>query len=378
MRRITLLIWLLLVIPFASAYFHEAALAEPGKEAYPSKEEYIPPSKSEYVPPTYPEKKEPPAAYPPNIIIPPIALEMCAENEGRCIKNTYQVCRSNTWISIRDCTSAERCTPLGCVPAQQNIDRLSCPQNVTRSSIKLPPLPFDNRSTDCALIGRGADIERYFSELEAIARQCRDRLTPMWSRAQEAYALVDSQIDLLARSRGAICRSRESKVSQPLLLPEGEPGSPAEPPEDPRRRYTTWLSRIGSNAAEYCGRIDEFLNNFATACEGIDNNIHNIICGGILRQVSDEQLQEFHAQLRSRRGLQQESYTELNRFYTETLQTTGWGNFREIYNERLLNCPPQVTTPVEQPVISQPPAPAQPKPRFAWLRAFFHRLFSWG
>jgi hypothetical protein len=231
-------------------------------------------------------------------------------------------------------------------------NKLVCP-SIPNTAVLIPPAPYDEELGDCALIGRSEEIEAWLVELELIAESCHANRETNWSDTLAARDNLNSQIDELEPELEPEPEGIETVTPPSVLMPGIEPMSKElcssydfsenseSLPEDeshplPTHHYTEWLKRIGENVGEYCTMIDELVKPLWRACDGIN----------FYQDCQAPNLEQYHSITESMMNDAQVNYNYTEFFYTHTLQTTGWGNFRMFFNEPSIYCPLQEHAPI--------------------------------
>lgn len=202
---------------------------------------------------------------------------------------------------------------------------LVCP-TIPSTTALLPPAPYDEDLGDCALVGRSEEIDAWLRELERIAASCHANRETNWVSVLAARDYLDSQIDNL------------EDLSAPSLLWRATCpiyGSPelAEPSESglsPTHYYTDWLKRIGENVGKYCTTIDELVKPLWQACDEINFYL----------DCEAPNPERYHSIVDRGMNAAEVGYNNSDSFYTNTLQTFGWRNFRLYFDEASIDCPP--------------------------------------
>jgi hypothetical protein len=209
-------------------------------------------------------------------------------------------------------------------------NNLVCP-SIPSTDALLPPAPYDEELGDCALIGRSGEIEVWLTELEQIAASCHANRETNWADTLAARENLDSQIDELRVVEDI------QDPSQALMAPEScpiygnlEPSEPSEPFPPPTHYYTEWLKTIGENVGKYCTLIDELVEPLWQACDEIN----------FYQDCQAPNPEQYHSIVEWKMNAAQINYNYTDFFYTNTLQTYGWGNFRMYFDEAYINCSP--------------------------------------
>ena len=198
---------------------------------------------------------------------------------------------------------------------------LVCP-SIPSTAILLPPAPYDEALGDCALIGKSGEIDAWLTELEQIAASCKANRETNWAGVLAVREHLDSQVDELyqpTEEGNAIFQFICPSYWSPELSERGEGDNPFS------HHYTDWLKSIGEDVVKYCTMIDELVKPLWQACDEINfcwtdpETQHSII----MRNMNSAQL----------------NYNYTDFFYTNSLLTYGWGNFRIFFNEASIVCP---------------------------------------
>jgi hypothetical protein len=223
---------------------------------------------------------------------------------------------------------------------------LVCPM-IPSTAVLLPPAPYDEQLGDCALIGKSEEIEAWLTALEQIAASCQANRATNWSNALVARADLDSQIDEFVKG------PQDLNLCTPYGSPE--PAGAAEGSPLPTHYYTRWLKSIGENVGEYCTMIDELVQPLWQACDEINFSLGKC-------QTDPEW---YHSIVNTKMNVAQINFNYTDFFYTDTLQTSGWGNFRLYYSEASNGCSNVDPIPLSTlPSLLQTPSEI-PAPRFA-------------
>jgi hypothetical protein len=212
---------------------------------------------------------------------------------------------------------------------------LICPF-IPNTNIQIPPAPYDEAIGDCALRGKSAEIETWLTSLEQIALSCYLNREPNWDYTLARRAYLDIKVDQLVDT-SPISQDEEGQVvefnSRSPVCPVYQSSEPSEllgSMAIPSHIYTDWLKTIGEDVEKYCKMIDELVKPLWQACDEIN---HYQDC-----QAPDPD--QYHAIIALRMNIAQNNYDSTGSFYTNRLQTNGWGNFRTYYSESFLDCPP--------------------------------------
>jgi hypothetical protein len=206
---------------------------------------------------------------------------------------------------------------------------LVCPA-IPSTDIVLPPAPYDEALGDCALIGRSAEIEAWLTELEQIAEGCLANREENWAATNAVRDDLEAQIDGLALGpdKFALC----GKYGSLGGLESGDESAPFS------HYYTSWLSTIGKNVGRYCTMVDELVQPLWEACDEIN----------FYQDCQAPDPEQYRATVDGKMNAAQVNYDFTDFFYTNTLQVSGWGNFRLNFDEAAIECP------VVEPVTSAP------------------------
>ncbi len=208
-------------------------------------------------------------------------------------------------------------------------NNLVCP-SIPSTDASLPPAPYDEELGDCALVGMSGEIEVWLTELEQIAASCYANREPNWEDTLETRDDLDSQIDELAVVEDIQDPSMVSVIPEMCsIYGRSEPSEPSEPFPPPTHYYTEWLKRIGENVGKYCTMIDELVKPLWQACDEIN----------FYQDCQAPNPEQYHSIVEWKMNAAQINYDYTDFFYTNTLQTYGWGNFRLYFNEASIDCP---------------------------------------
>lgn len=245
---------------------------------------------------------------------------------------------------------------------------LTCPSVPLKRGVSLPSPPYDLERGDCALQGKGEEIEAYLTELERIANSCRDRRDAAWQVVQDARPQIDRDIDALPpppppppppSSSSSSIGSRQSLNLEFLelaseidrippsprfcsvLLRSGGPGETIDfRISEEGFRFTRLLEWIGEDVAKYCRMIDELSKPLAQLCEDTEDEATCMIEDPVQGGVSDAMRASFHQRIESTMNGIVVTNESLDAFYSETLSQSGWGNFRQYFSaDTLPACP---------------------------------------
>ncbi len=256
-------------------------------------------------------------------------------------------------VILASCSSLEQPTALPAtvdIPTLSSIEpgiksgitmltnKLVCP-GIPSTAVLIPPAPYDEALGDCALIGRSGEIEAWLVELEGIAENCRANRETNWVSTLAARDNLNSQVDELEPGLEPKPRGAKTETSQLELglFPEAEcpiytyselPESPVLIPL-PTYYYTNWLKRIGENVGEYCAMVDELVKPLWQACDEIN----------FYQDCQAPDIELYHSIIERQMNTAQSNYNNTDSFYTNSLQTSGWGNFRMSFNEAYIDCP---------------------------------------
>ena len=215
-------------------------------------------------------------------------------------------------------------------------NKLVCP-NIPSTEVLLPPAPYDEELGDCALIGRSGEIEAWLTELEQIAASCQANRETNWADTLAARDNLNYQIDEIEVVETIQDPTQFGLVEDPSLS-EGlcpiygspNPSEPLEPYPPPTHYYTEWLRRIGENVGKYCTLIDELVKPLWQACDKINFYL----------DCEAPNPEQYHSIIEWKMNAAEIYYDSADFFYTNTLQTNGWGNFRMYFNQASIDCPP--------------------------------------
>ena len=232
-------------------------------------------------------------------------------------------------------------------------DYLICP-TVPSTAPLIPPGPYDEELGDCALRGKSAEIEAWLTALEGIAASCLANREPNWADTLAVRSTLDMKVDEIPVFDFAPIRIEEFEEEQeesdsstptPSLYldkidiradsscpiyesSESNPSSYGDYPES-SHIYTSRLKRIGEDVEKYCTMIDEIIKPLWQACDEIN----------FYQDCQEPNHEQYHAIIESMMNAAQINYDYTDFFYSHTLQTLGWGNFREAFSETSIDCP---------------------------------------
>ena len=232
------------------------------------------------------------------------------------------------------------------IPAPGSIDPgleltskyLICP-TVPNTDPVIPPGPYDEELGDCALRGKSAEIEAWLTALEGIAASCLANREPNWADTLAVRSTLDIKVDEMEVSQPEPTVTPSSDLTVPGMEmsdtmcptyqgPERIISDAGVVPPD-THHYTAWLMRIAENVNKYCIMIDELVKPLWQACDEIN----------FYQDCQEPNHAQYHAIIESMMNAAQINYEYTDFFYTHTLQTTGWGNFRSYYVETSIDCP---------------------------------------
>ncbi len=303
----------------------------------------------------------------------PVVTAACMEKDTRCNKDRsgrvfFQRCENGVWHTTRWCQKNEQCTAKGCItpmtlapgiaptptpeikktlqtpikpitPIKFYKTKLTCP-TVPKTAVRLPKSPIGKN--DCDLIGKSAEIEAYLAALEKIAASCNANRAAAWKAVNAARADLDKQVDALEVPPPAEDGDITIAIASCPSYGSSEPSEPSEPYPPENMYYTNWLQTITENTAKYCKLIDELIKPMWLACDEI--NFYRTC-----EELSDANRVAYHSTLKWKMNAANINYEYTAFFYTNTLQTYGWGNFRKYFNENAIDCPAKVMRKVALP-----------------------------
>jgi len=209
---------------------------------------------------------------------------------------------------------------------------LKCPVTpAVKSKARVVRFPIDEKKGDCALVGKGVEIENYLRSLETLAAECKARIGESWSGVQEAKAKLDTEID-------ALPGETPPRIEAPPLCGVISPSEPGEPLEGgfEGNQYTNWLKRIGKDTVKFCRLVDELVKPLKKSCDEMNEEIRCLIESH--QGVSDATKTAMHRRLAGSMNAATRNHDYLDFFYNNTLSVFGWGNFRKYFNESTLKC----------------------------------------
>lgn len=203
---------------------------------------------------------------------------------------------------------------------------LSCP-TVVSTPLDLPAPVYDMERGDCALVGKGAEIEAWLLAMEEAAAFCQARQDSAWNELQETKARLDKEIN-------ALPPTQPTGGTQRPGMPEPVEVVKAEPDRRAGWRYTNWLNSIRENTLNYCNMVDELPKKLAHTCNTIKQNVDSNDGG-----ATDVQKMVYRQWLtRDLNATRSYDYEAATQYYNETLATDGWGNFRRYFSEDRIDC----------------------------------------
>jgi len=218
---------------------------------------------------------------------------------------------------------------------------LICP-TIPYTTPVIPPGPDDEERGDCVLRGKSAEIEAWLTALEGIAANCQANLEPNWAAVVAAREYLDANIDELEDLVTVITptvdiddedgwfdapvQTRRLNYSDPYT---SDDSLDEDESSDTSLLYTNKLMKIGENVEEYCTMIDEIIKPIWQACNEIN----------YFQDYQAPDPEEYHSILETSMNDAQANYDASNLFYTNTLQTDGWEDFRSSFNAAELDCP---------------------------------------
>ncbi len=271
---------------------------------------------------------------------------VCPDGVMRCSDAVFQKCTNGVWKIVNKCSEKEFCdVKKGCValqygqmgqfkrvpttpmklkfimlPDMTKKTTLTCPK-VPNNPVALPPPVYDEKKGDCALKGKSAAIGAYLAALEKTAAECNARRAAGWQKVLDTRTNLDDQVDMfeLTAQKITVCTSYSS--SNPLEPGEGE---------GPKNMYyTIWLKHITEHVTKYCKLIDELIKPIWQACDEIN----------FYQDCQAPNPTQYHKIIAADMNAANINYGYTDFFYTNTLQITGWGNFKKYFNEKAIDCP---------------------------------------
>ncbi len=244
---------------------------------------------------------------------------------------------------ISNILSAEEIpTPGGFDPGMELSSKfLICPV-IPNTAPVIPPGPYDEQIGDCALQGKSAEIETWLTELEQIAASCRADQETYWAAALAARDYLDTNIDELEDLVTVITPTveiddEEGWFDDPVQTRRQNFPGPytsddsldEDESSDTPLLYTIQLMRIGENVEEYCTMINEIIKPLWQACDQIN----------FYQDYQAPDPEQYHSIVESGMNDAQANYDSAVLFYTDTLQTNGWDDFRSTFIEPSAACP---------------------------------------
>ncbi len=288
---------------------------------------------------------------------------VCGDGATQCDGTRFQRCSNNAWDTEDTCSSMEWCDAnKGCVPrttTPQEITRITTPPalyptrqvspaatlpetlalpRVYKTRLICPVVPKTRLSSspqpwganDCDLLGKGKDIDDFLTAMEKKAAACKARRAAVWTQVLDAKADLDKQVDALEVPPPG----KMVSITAPVCQGYGdyEPSEPLELPVPGNQQYTHWLKDIEKNVNKYCTLVDELLKPMWRACDQI--NFYSAC-----QPLDDKNRAQYHKYIATQWGIAQTALEYTDFFYSNVLQTTGWGNFRKYFNEKNIECP---------------------------------------
>jgi len=215
---------------------------------------------------------------------------------------------------------------------------LICPI-IPETDLVIPPLPYDEQIGGCALQGKSAEIETWLTELEQIAASCQANRETNWAITLASWDYYNAWIENLANEQkkgetaippgdgpGNISTGMETRCPAYIVEVNTEPAGEGE---SLFYFYTDWLKRIAKDVSKYCTMIDELVKPLWLACDQIN----------IYQDCQAPDPEEYHSILELRMNDAQANYDSSDLFYSNTLQTDGWDDFRSSFSAAALDCP---------------------------------------
>jgi len=212
---------------------------------------------------------------------------------------------------------------------------------IPSTDLLIPPKPYDEVVGDCALVGKSEEVEIWLTELESITESCRADREPNWEDTLATRVSLDSRIDNLEEVGPLPTPTnwRDGDLEEVCYFNYGN----AELPDEyryplPSHYYTYWLMRISDNVEKYCTMIDELIKPLQQACDEIN----------YYQDCQNLDVDKYHAIVEARMNIAQTKYDSTELFFTYNLQTLGWENFRQEFDEPSLAiaCPRKQQTSV--------------------------------
>jgi len=220
------------------------------------------------------------------------------------------------------------------------------------TAISIPPEPYDEQIGDCSLKGKSAEIDAWLTALEQIAASCQANGEANWAAALASRDYLDSKLDEIGdlmvfisltietdddedeTMEGRLLheayvilnlRAEEDCPDYPLGLMDSSSGER----DDMSNNYITKLNTIGDNVEKYCAMTDKIIEPLWQACDEIN----------FYQDCQAPDLPKYYAIIEEKMSLAQDNYEEASLFYTNTLQTAGWDDFRSSFSAASLDCP---------------------------------------
>lgn len=198
-------------------------------------------------------------------------------------------------------------------------------------------LPLPGGKNDCDLVGKGKDIDEFLTAMENRAAACKARRADVWKQVLAAKADLDKQVDALQEPPPGEAVSVTPPSCQSYT--NYDTSESLEPPAPENQHYTHWLKTIEKDVNKYCGLVDELMKPMWTGCDEI--NFYRTC-----EPLDAKNRAKYHKYIAIEWGVAQKAYDYTDSFYSNALQTAGWGNFKKEFNEDSLKkeCPSQTMT----------------------------------
>jgi len=237
-------------------------------------------------------------------------------------------------------TAEEIPSPVGFDPGMELPSKyLTCPA-IPNAAPVIPPGPYDEELSDCALRGKSTEIETWLTALEGIANSCLANRETNWAATLDSRDYLDAKIDefkvievvktVMPGSDQGYGITELQLVSICPLYIVTENIDPLRPLPELSQIYSIWLKNIGEDVEKYCTRIDEIIKPIWQACDEIN----------FYQDCQAPNPEQYHAIVDRSMNSSQAKYDFTNFFFTNYLQNGGWDDFRSSFNEASLDCPP--------------------------------------
>jgi len=257
-------------------------------------------------------------------------------------------------------------------PPNITIESLDCP-SATMQEPSMPTNPFSKDKTDCQLLTNLAGVEQYLNKLQSMTEACKSRKNSNYDSASHANQFLHVEVDHLK-----VAPPPDTTTYQPArtTCSFSEPSKPADGGveiPDPSKQYTNWLFGIGDDVKKYCSDIDNMLAEIGDNCRKVNKEIKCEMDQGGL--PSEESKSAYHAELDTAMNKVINTYSYTETFYTYTLMTYDFGNFRIYFNNGTgIDCSMK---PVSIVNIKDVEIPKNGTVKPNLVVSFFKNIFSW-